>query len=171
MKNGGFSTTSWPTLIIRSARSIALCTKSPSDRAVFPAKRGSLSFSTPLPIWVVTNGMQVLSTNSLSIFAVSFLFAPAPINNKGDWASSIIVTAAAIALYSAIGRRAMLGVSIWALVCSAAMSSGSSMCTAPGRSSWARRNASRTVEGILSPLTIWLVNLVIGRIMSTMSIT
>ena len=38
-------------------------------------------------------------------------------------------------------------------------------------SSWAKRNASRTVEGILSPLTIWLVNLVIGRIMSTMSIT
>ena len=54
-------------------------------------------------------------------------------------------------------------------VCSQAMSSGSSKCTAPGRSSSARRNASRTREGTLSPLTIWWVYLVRGCIISTIS--
>ena len=171
IKKGGFSTTSWPTLIIRSARSIARCTKSPSDSAVLPANRGSLSLSTPLPICVVTNGIQVLSTNSRSILAVSFRLAPAPINSSGEVAFSIMDTAEDTALYSAIGRLATLGSKRCAVVCSAATSSGSSMWTAPGRSWWASRNASLTVEGILSPLTTCVVNLVIGRIMSTISMT
>ena len=49
------------------------------------------------------------------------------------------------------------------------MSSGSSMCVAPGRSSSARRNASRTRAGMLSAATIWFVYLVSGRIIDTTS--
>ena len=72
-------------------------------------------------------GIPVLSTNSLSIFAVSFLFAPAPISKTGDFAASIISTARLMALYSAIGLLATLGVSTWADVSSAAISSGNSI--------------------------------------------
>ena len=44
------------------------------------------------------------------------------------------------------------------------MSSGSSRCTGPGRSSWATRNASRTMVGIEAALTICRVILVSGFI-------
>ncbi len=135
MKKGGFSTTSWPTLMMRSARSMARCTKSLSDNAVLPANLGSLSFRTPLPIWVVTKGILVLSTNSRNIFAVSLRFAPAPISSKGEVACSIMSIALAMALYSAIGRRVRLGDSKGWVVVSTAISSGNSICTAPGRSS------------------------------------
>ncbi len=64
MKNGGFSTTSWPTLTMTSAASIARCTKSPSDRAALPSHKGWSSSTTPLPIWVVKNGMPSLSINA-----------------------------------------------------------------------------------------------------------
>ena len=49
------------------------------------------------------------------------------------------------------------------------MSSGSSRCTGPGRSSIATRNASRTKVGIVAALTIWRVDLVSGRMVATMS--
>ena len=52
---------------------------------------------------------------------------------------------------------------------SPAMSSGSSRCTGPGRSSIATRNASRTMVGMVAVLTIWRVNLVSGFIVATMS--
>ena len=145
--------------------------KSLSERAVLPRKSSPCSSNTPLPIWVVMKGTPVLSTNSRSILHVSFRLAPAPITRTGLLACSIIATAALMALYSAIGRRTVLAGIRAALVSSAAMSSGNSMLTAPGRSSDARRKASRTTEGMRSPLTIWVVNLVIGRIMSTASMT
>ena len=52
---------------------------------------------------------------------------------------------------------------------SAAMSSGSSRCTGPGRSSVATRNASRTMVGMLEVLTIWRESLVRGFMVATMS--
>ena len=52
---------------------------------------------------------------------------------------------------------------------SAAMSSGSSRCTGPGRSSAATRKASRTMVGMLEVLTIWRENFVSGFMVATMS--
>ena len=49
------------------------------------------------------------------------------------------------------------------------MSSGSSRCTGPGRSSVAVRKASRTIAGILETLPICRANFVSGFMMATMS--
>ncbi|KAG1386429.1 hypothetical protein G6F59_016865 [Rhizopus arrhizus] len=51
----------------------------------------------------------------------------------------------------------------------AAMSSGSSSSTGPGRSSWATRNASRTMVGMVRAETICRACLVNGFIVLTMS--
>ncbi len=113
--------------------------------------------------------MPVFSTNWVSIRLVKARLAPAPMTISGDLAVSIRLTAARTALASAAGRRFRLaGIGV-ASVCSWAMSSGNSMCTAPGFFSWARRKASRTRAGMLSAEAIWWVNLVSGRIMSTTS--
>ena len=52
---------------------------------------------------------------------------------------------------------------------SAAISSGSSRCTGPGRSCCATRKASRTRVGILCAETICVAILVSGRMVATMS--
>jgi hypothetical protein len=169
MKNGGFSITSWPTLMMQSALSMARCTKSPADSAALPSQSGCVSSTTPLPIWVVKNGMPSLSTNSRSILLVVLRIEAAPTISSGRLALAMASTACAMALSSATGRReCALGMMI-ASLCSSAMSSGSSRCVAPGRSSSARRKASRTRAGMLSEATICLVYLVSGFIMSTMS--
>ena len=167
MKKGGFSITSCPTLIIRSADSSALCTKSPAESAAFPKKRGWLSSTTPLPIWVVTKGIPVFSINWYSTRAVILRLAPAPITNTGLLAASSFCTAARIAFCSANGLRLKLGGIGELSVSSAATSSGNSKCTAPGFSSSARRTASLTREGILSAEANWWVYLVKGIIIST----
>ena len=161
--------TSWPALIMRSAFSIARCRKSFADNAAFPRKSGSRSSTTPLPIWVLKNGMLVLSINRRNIFDVNFRFEPAPINNSGCLAFSIISTACLIDLSSAIGRRTRLLGMICELLSSTEMSSGNSRWPAPGRSSSMIRKTSRTRDGMLSPLTIWVVYFVNGRIISTIS--
>jgi len=155
MKNGGFSITSWPMLMIRSAASMARWTKSPDDSAALPRKRGWRSSTTPLPIWVVMNGIPVLSINCLRTLAVILRLAPAPITRIGLRALCSFSTAASMATCSASGRRCRLRGIGRASVCSAAMSSGSSRCTAPGFSSSARRNASRIRAGMLSAEANW----------------
>ena len=125
---------------------------------------------TPFPIWVVKKGMPVLSTNSRSMREVRLRLAAAPTSSRGRRAPSIFSTAWKIAFSSATGRRTRsLGKRRASRTSSAATSSGSSRCTAPGRSSSATRKASRTREEMLSPLTIWWVYLVRGRIISTTS--
>ena len=139
IKNGGFSITSCPILRIKSAASIARCTKSPADSAAQPIKSGCLSSTTPLPNWVVTKGIPVLSMNSVNIFDVIFRLPPAPIIMIGDLAAWIFCSARSIAFSSAIGRRTTEAGIGRSSVCSSAMSSGSSICTAPGFSSSAIR--------------------------------
>nr|WP_229583574.1 hypothetical protein [Paracoccus sp. S-4012] len=150
MKKGGFSMTSWPMFTIRSAASIARCTKSPEESAAQPMKSGWRSTITPLPSWVVTKGMPNLSTSRVSIRLVSLRLPPAPMTINGERAYAIRSTAAATALSSGTGRRVWERVSGRSSVCLAAMSSGSSRCAAPGFSSSASRNASRTRLGMLS---------------------
>ena len=145
---------SCPTLMIRSELSMALCRKSLAEREALPRKSGSLSSRTPLPIWVLMKGIPVLSTNARSIRAGSLRLAPAPIRSSGFFASSIMSTACFTALFSATGLRARLAGMGLKLVFSEAMSSGSSRWEAPGRSSCEIRKASRTLEGMLFPLTI-----------------
>ena len=169
MKKGGFSITSWPTLMMQSASSIARWQKSPAESAAQPRNSGCRSSSTPLPIWVVTKGMPVLSTNSPSILLVILRFAPAPMTSTGAFALLIASAASLTALGSADGRRATERGIGWLSVISSAISSGNSRCTAPGFSSSARRNASRIRLGILSPAASWCAYLVIGPIMSTTS--
>lgn len=113
--------------------------------------------------------MPVLWISCLRTLAVILRLAPAPITRIGLRAARSFSTAAQIALYSASGRRLRLGGMGRLSVCSAAMSSGSSRCTAPGFSSSARRNASRTREGMLSAEASWWVYLVSGCIMPTTS--
>ena len=113
--------------------------------------------------------MPVFSINWVSIRLVMARLAPAPITRMGDLACSIRLAAARIDFSSATGRRALLFTIGFSSVCSSAMSSGNSMWTAPGFSSWARRNASRTLEGMLSAEASWWVNLVSGPIMETTS--
>ena len=169
MKNGGFSTTSWPTTRIRSAAAIARCTKSPSDSAAQPSHSGWCSSTTPLPICVVKNGTPSVSTKRLSMRALDLRLAPAPIISSGRCALASARRARAMAFSSHTGRRDWLAGSRIASLSSRAMSSGSSRCTAPGRSSAARRQASRTLAGIASADTICRVYLVSGCIMSTTS--
>ncbi len=169
MKKGGFSITSWPTLTITSAASMARWTKSPDDRAAQPTNLGPRSSMTPLPSWVVTNGIPVFSMNCPSIRLVMVRLAPAPMTSSGDLAASSRLTAVRTDFTSATGRRTWLAGMGTLSVSSWAMSSGSSRWTAPGFSSWARRNASRTRDGILSAEAIWWVYFVSGRIMSTTS--
>jgi hypothetical protein len=167
--NGGFSMTSWPTLMMQSAASIARWTKSPSESAAQPSQSGWASSTTPLPIWVLRNGMPVRSTNARSISDVSLRFAPAPIISSGRRDAVIASTAWATARSSATGLRGWPGGRAGASACSLAMSSGSSRCVAPGRSSSALRNASRTAPGTWSAEISVLVCLVSGRIMPTTS--
>ena len=169
MKNGGFSTTSWPMLTTQSASSIARCTKSPPDRAAVPRKRGCVSSTTPLPIWVLKNGMPVRSMSALSAREVLLRFAPAPSMSRGRRATEIASIARATAPSSATDRRAKLGAIGARSVVSRATSSGSSRWTAPGRSSCARRNASRTRAATESADTMVCVYLVRGRIIGTTS--
>jgi alcohol dehydrogenase class IV len=84
---------------------------------------------------------------------------------SGRFAARIISAARSSA------TRCATGISIgwiWtigiAATSSPAMSSGSSRCTGPGRSSIATRNASRTSVGMLDALTIWRDSFVNGRI-------
>ncbi len=105
MKNGGFSITSWPTLTMQSAFSTARWTKSPSESVALPIHSGCSSSITPLPIWVVKNGIPVLSTNSRNIRAEVLRLAPAPTIRIGRLAARIASTARATALSSATGRR------------------------------------------------------------------
>ena len=111
---------------------------------------GLVSSITPLPSWVETNGIPVFSMNWVSIRLVMVRFAPAPITRIGDLACSMRLAAARIDFSSATGRRALDLGSGTDSVCSSAMSSGNSMWTAPGFSSWARRKASRMRLGMLS---------------------
>ncbi len=136
---------------------------------MLPRKWGPVSSTTPLPICVVIAGMPSFSMNWRSILLVSLRLAPAPTTMSGLRAFRIASTPRQMALSSAIGRRVRLGSSTGMEECSRAMSSGSSRWVAPGRSSWARRNASRMRAGMVSPLTTVLVNLVSGRIISTTS--
>ena len=154
MKKGGFSMTSWPTLTMQSDASTARWTKSPADKAAQPRNFGWRSSITPLPNWVVRNGMPVFSINCSSILPVIVRLAPAPITSTGDLAFSSASTAARTALGSALGRRDTLRLMGRASVFSSAISSGSSIWTAPGFSSSAKRNASRTRLGILSEAAI-----------------
>ncbi|MNI36736.1 hypothetical protein D3C73_907990 [compost metagenome] len=105
-----------------------------------------------------------MSISCLSTLAVILRLAPAPITRIGLRAVSSLSTAACTALFSASGRRCRLGGIGVLSVCSAAMSSGSSRCTAPGFSSSARRKASRMRAGMLSAEANWWVYLVIGAI-------
>jgi hypothetical protein len=113
--------------------------------------------------------MPVFSMNCSSIRLVLVRFAPAPMTRIGALAASNASTAARTALGSALGRREMLRGIGTLSVCSSAMSSGSSICVAPGFSSSAKRIASRTRLGILSDDCIWWVYLVIGPIIVTTS--
>lgn len=124
-----------------------------------------------MPIWVVTNGIPNELTSRRNMREVCFRFAAAPTTSNGRRACSSRETAAAIDFASAAGRRTRLALSSGSSTSSRAMSSGSSRCTAPGFSSWATRNASRTREGMFAPLTSCRVYFVSGRIMSTMSTT
>ena len=169
MKNGGFSITSWPMLMMQSALSMARCTKSWSDSAAVPSHSGWVSSITPLPIWVLKNGMPSLSMNAASMREVVLRFAPAPTMSNGCLASRMAAAARSIALCSASGRRECeAGISL-ASVSSPAMSCGSSRWVAPGRSSSARRSASLTRAGMMSADTIWRVYLVSGAIIATTS--
>ena len=169
MKKGGFSISSCPTFIIKSAFAMARCKKSLADSAAFPKNKGSRSSNTPFPICVLIKGIWVLSTKARNILAGIFRLDPAPIKSSGFFAFSIISTACLIAFPSATGRRARLRGSGWDSASSPATSSGNSKCAAPGRSSWEILKASRIIEGMLFPLTIECVYLVNGRIISTTS--
>ncbi len=161
--------TSWPMLTMQSAASMARCTKSWSDNAALPSHNGCSSSITPLPICVVKNGMPSLSISARSWRAVVLRLAPAPIISSGWRDCAMASTARSTALSSATGlRENEVGIS-FAEVSSPAMSCGSSRCVAPGRSSSARRKASRTRAGIASADTICRVYLVSGRIASTTS--
>ena len=78
------------------------------------------------------------------------LFAPPPKTSIGDFEFSIKDSAFLMAFSSATGLRAMLLSIGSSLVSSIAISSGSSICTAPGLSSSANLKASLTLAGIIS---------------------
>jgi hypothetical protein len=124
----------------------------------------------PLPIWVLKNGMRVRRMNSTRPVAKRGRLDAAPSITSGRCASRIIAAARARAAGGATGSSIGCGGTIaMSAAASPAISSGSSRCTGPGRSSIATRNASRTSVGMVAVLTIWRVDLVSGRIVATMS--
>ena len=108
--------------------------------------------------------------NSVSPAVSRGRLAAAPSITSGRSAARIIAAARSSAAGGATGSSIGCGgTSGRSGASSPAMSSGSSRCTGPGRSSMATRNASRTKVGIVAVLTIWRVILVSGRIVATMS--
>ena len=99
----------------------------------------------------------------------SLRMTPFPTRITGRFAASMMSRARSITLSSARGyvvRRISSGL---ASTLSAAMSSGSSMCAAPGFSSRARRNALRTTSGTVFATVTRLDHFVTGVNMPTMS--
>ncbi len=114
--------------------------------------------------------MPKVSTSWVRTVPIFLLFAPAPINSKGLLAVSTILTAFRIVSGPANGIiKSTTSNSVGPGTCSCAISSGSSIWTAPGLSCRDSLNASRTMEGICSACVTCLVNFVRGRIISTTS--
>ena len=171
MKNGGFSITSWPTLMIRSAASIARWTKSPADSAAQPRNLGLRLVDHALAELGGDEGDaglldQLGQHRGWSWCGWRRRRSPA----AATWPSRSASTAARMRFL--VGERAA------DVAASAAASSRSARRRCPrgirdGRRRAfpprARRKASRTRRGILSAEASWWVYLVSGRIMSTTS--
>ena len=98
MRNGGFSTVSWPIERIRSALSMASCTWSRSESAAVPIHRWigcpvGAPAVVPLPIWVVKNGSCVRARKSPSMAPSRGRLAAAPSMTRGCFACRIMSAA------------------------------------------------------------------------------
>ncbi len=124
----------------------------------------------PLPICVVKNGMPARCTKADSASLDCGRDAAEAIISSGRLAPRMISAARSSASGLAIGRStAWVGMRDTPSTSVAAMSSGSSSSTGPGRSSWATRKASRTMVGMVRAETICRASLVSGFIVLTMS--
>ena len=75
------------------------------DNAVVPIYNSEFSFSTPLPIWVVTKGILVFFKKCKSCFRINLLFAPEATIIIGLLEDSMIETALSISSGSGAGLR------------------------------------------------------------------
>jgi len=119
---------------------------------------------------VLKNGIWVRRTNSVRPAVRRGRLVAAPSITSGRLAARIITAARSSAAGGATGSSIGCGGTIGRSAASSpAISSGSSRCTGPGRSSIATRNASRTKVGMVAVLTICRVALVNGFMVAIMS--
>ena len=98
-----------------------------------------------------------------------FLTQPLPAMMMGRFFPVSVSATVSIILRSGTGRTKRLGCIGSSLVSAAAMSSGSSMCTAPGFSPRAMRTALRTISGMVSGLITRTAHFVTGANIPTTS--
>ena len=125
----------------------------------------------PLAMKVLTTPMPVFSQNSFNCLLARRRMQPLPARMTGFLALRSSSNAWLTILSSVTGRRRRRGVMGFASVSSLAMSSGSSMCTAPGFSVVAMLTDLRMISGMASGVRTVSAHLVTGSNMATTSMT